>query len=130
MWLCDGPNAHGYRIRLGMGGVGKEKEGDQKVPLGRYPLSKPRASAKYGLFIPIGYPTAEQRAQGFTGGAVGIHGPGRAWRWLGTLNNLFDTTDGCLGVATDAEMAAVAEWVRMKRAASIVIEVRRAEAGH
>ena len=85
-------------------------------------------SAKYGLFIPIGYPTAEQRAQGFTGSAVGIHGPNRGLRWLGKLNNLLDTTDGCIGVATDPEMAVIADWVRQKRATTIVIEPQRAEA--
>ena len=98
------------------------------MPLGRYALHKPRASASYGLFIPIGYPTPEQRAQGFTGGAIGIHGPGRGLRWLGALNNFLDTTDGCVGVATDPEMAAIAEWTARNRAASIVIEERRAEA--
>ncbi len=126
MWLCDGSSARSYRIRLGLGGTGKRREGDQKVPLGRYALSKPRVSAKYGLFIPIGYPTAEQRTQGFTGSAVGIHGPSRGLRWLGKLVNLLDTTDGCIGVATDPEMAVIADWVRQKRAATIEIELQRA----
>jgi murein L,D-transpeptidase YafK len=128
LWLCAGTSAQSYRVRLGMGGVGKQREGDRKVPLGRYTLYKPRASATYGLFIPIGYPTAKQREQGLTGGAVGIHGPGRRLRWLGVLNNLLDTTDGCLGVATDPEMAAIAEWTRLNRAASVLIEVRGAPA--
>ncbi len=33
-------------------------------------------------------------------------------RWLGALVNLFDTTDGCVGIATDSEMGAIAEWLR------------------
>ena len=51
----------------------------------------------------------------------------RAWkwiclRWLGPLVNTFDTTDGCIGIATDAEMKAVAEWVRARRAKEILIQ--------
>jgi murein L,D-transpeptidase YafK len=111
-----------YDVRLGRRGTGKTKAGDGKTPLGTYPLGSPRPSKKYGIFIPIGYPTAEQARRGFSGGAVGIHGPLRQVRWLGRAVNWFDTSDGCIGLATDDEMSALSEWVRSRRVRTIVIE--------
>lgn len=123
LWLCDGATTEGVLgVRLGKGGVGKTSEGDGKVPLGRYDLGKPRRSEKFGLFIPIAYPTAAQTAKGYTGGSVGIHGPHRSVRWLGSLVNAFDTTDGCVGLATDEETAQVAAWVRKQRNLTVVIK--------
>jgi murein L,D-transpeptidase YafK len=111
-----------YRVRFGFGGLGKTREGDRKTPLGTYALDAPRASAKYGTFIGLGYPTEAQRAAGYTGSAVGVHGPGRSSRWLGRVSTWFDTTDGCIALGTDEEMDALAAWVREAGARSIVIE--------
>lgn len=123
LWLCGGATAErSYDIRLGKGGVGKTREGDGKVPLGTYGLGQPRPSVAYGTFIPIKYPTPEQRALGYTGSAVGVHGPNRELRWLGGLINLFDTTDGCVGLATDEETSAIAVWVASKNAAFIELK--------
>jgi murein L,D-transpeptidase YafK len=108
-------------VRLGKGGVGKSKESDGKVPLGRYSLGKPRRSLKFGVFIPIAYPTPEQRAQGYTGSGVGIHGPHRSLTWLGRLVNTFDTTDGCVGLATNRETEEVARWVSHHHALTVLI---------
>jgi hypothetical protein len=122
MWLCEGgKTALSVGVRLAREGVGKSKEGDGKVPLGTYPLGAARKSEKFGTFIPIGYPTGVQRKKGFTGGGVGVHGPHRMVRWLGRLTNTFDSTDGCVGVATDAEMSKVAVWTRRARARTIEI---------
>ncbi len=110
--LCEqGQETAVFGIRLGRGGVGKTQEGDGKTPLGVYPLGQPRPSQRFGVFIPIGYPTADQRRQGFTGGDVGVHGPHRWVRWLGALVNTFDSSDGCVGLATDAEIDRIAAWV-------------------
>jgi murein L,D-transpeptidase YafK len=73
------------------------------------------------LFIAIGYPTDEQRAKGYTGSAVGIHGPGRKLAWLGDANNWFDTTDGCIGLASDTETKQVSDWVTRSGAARILL---------
>jgi hypothetical protein len=111
--LCEGDHAvESFGVRLGHAGIGKSRAGDGKTPVGTYPLGGPRASGRYGIFIPIGYPTAEQRRKGFTGRAVGVHGPDRRVRWLGRLVNTFDTSDGCVGLAKDEEMARIAQWVR------------------
>ena len=108
-----------FSVRLGRGGVGKTAEGDGKTPLGTYPLGEPRKSDRYGTFIPIGYPTPEQRRRGFTGGDVGVHGPHRWVRWLGSLVNSFDSSNGCVGLATDGEMATIATWVRTAHAQTV-----------
>jgi murein L,D-transpeptidase YafK len=108
-----------FGVRLGHGGTGKSRAGDGKTPVGVYPLGKPRASKRYGMFIPVGYPTAQQRKQGFTGGAIGVHGPDRRAKWLGRLVNTFDTSDGCVGLAKDEEMAEIAKWVRTVKAHTI-----------
>jgi hypothetical protein len=118
--LCEREREIGsFSVRLGRGGVGKTAEGDGKTPLGAYPLAEPRKSDRYGTFIPIGYPTPDQRRRGFTGGDVGVHGPHRWVRWLGTLVNSFDSSNGCVGLATDGEMATIADWVRSAHAATI-----------
>ena len=118
--LCEGTQAvKTFGVRLGHGGIGKSRAGDGKTPVGIYTLGKPRPSKRYGMFIPIGYPTAEQRKQGLTGGAVGVHGPDRRVKWLGRLVNTFDTSDGCVGLAKDEEMAEIAQWVRTAKARSI-----------
>lgn len=110
-----------FGVRLASGGVGKSREGDQKVPVGRYGLGAPRTSTKFGVFVPIRYPSPEQTAAGFTGGNVGIHDPHRKMRWLGRWANPFDTTDGCVGLATDGEMNEIAAWPRRNQTAGIDI---------
>ncbi len=112
--LCkDGLAAATFPVNLGQGGVGKRKQGDQKTPLGRYRLSPPRASVSgFTWFVPIGYPTTAQKKKGYTGGAIGIHGPPD---WLPQLvvDAAFDTpwTDGCVMVRTTAEIEAIRAWL-------------------
>jgi hypothetical protein len=121
--LCDHDQQAGaFGVRIGIGGVGKSREGDDKTPLGVYPLGAARKSERYGTFIPIGYPTPDQQKRGFTGGSIGVHGPDRLVRWMGSLVNTFDTTSGCVGIATDDEMAKIAAW--MKTGSVKTIELR------
>jgi hypothetical protein len=121
--LCDKTTAvESFSVRLGRGGVGKTREGDGKTPVGTYALGQPRPSNRFGTFIPIDYPTAEQKKQGYTGSAVGVHGPPRFVKWLGGLVNTFDLSDGCVGLARDAEIERIATWVR--EASARTIELR------
>jgi hypothetical protein len=109
---CEGGQvAHAYRVRLGSAGVGKTREGDRRTPLGAYPLGPPRDSERFGTFVPVGYPTPAQAQRGFTGSAIGVHGPPRALLALGPYLNAFDTTAGCIGLATDAEMRELRAWI-------------------
>lgn len=122
LYLCQGGRVEqSFAISLGRGGLGKRSDGDGKTPTGTYPLGRPRKSSRFGLFIPVGYPTAAQRGQGFTGGDIGVHGPKRRWSWLGRAANLVDWTRGCIALNRDSEIAAVAEWVTRQRPQTIHI---------
>jgi murein L,D-transpeptidase YafK len=120
--LCEaGRQIAEFGVRLGRGGVGKTAEGDGKTPLGTYAMGEPRPSERFGVFIPISYPTAGQRSKGYTGGDVGVHGPHRWVRWLGSLVNTFDSSDGCVGLATDDEINRIATWVKQTHVRTIEI---------
>jgi murein L,D-transpeptidase YafK len=121
--LCEnGRQVESFGVRLGRHGTGKRREGDGKTPIGTYAFGDPVPSAAYGTFIPVGYPTEQQRRDGFTGSAIGVHGPGRGVRWLGSWVNLLDMTDGCVGIATDAEMQRIGDFVRSRKVHRILIE--------
>lgn len=115
----------GLQIRIGRNGVGKQKEGDGKTPLGVYSLGHMRSSRRYGWFIPIGYPSIQQKRMGFTGGAVGIHGPDRRVAWLGKVVNWLDTTDGCIGLAYDNDVKKVGSWALMTKARRVRLYEQR-----
>jgi murein L,D-transpeptidase YafK len=120
LWLCEsGKASEAIPVALGRGGLHKRVEGDAKVPLGEYPLGSPRSSKAYHLFIPVGYPTPSQRRQGFTGGAIGVHGPLRAYG--GPAGTAIDWTLGCIAVGTDAEIGRVADWLKATKARRIII---------
>jgi len=121
--LClSGRSAEDYRVALGKGGTDKRRQGDNKTPLGTYSLGAPRPSRRFGTFIPVGYPTAVQRGQGYTGGDIGLHGPDRRFRWAGWLNARFDWTQGCVALGTDAEIEAIVRWVTRTQPRSVHIE--------
>jgi murein L,D-transpeptidase YafK len=122
MTLCeDGEAVATFPVAIGQNGVGKEKEGDRKTPLGTYPLGKPRPSKGYGTFIPIGFPTVAQKERGITGGAIGIHGPERRLRAFGSLAVALGWTYGCVAVGSDAEMMSISRWMGRR---SLSIEIR------
>jgi len=121
--LCDGGVAtHQYRVALGRGGLDKQREGDGRTPRGQYPLTPPRASSEFHTFMLVGYPTAAQRSAGLTGGDIGVHGPGRRFRFMGALSTAADWTAGCIAVGSDLEIDEIAAWVRAHSAR--VIEIR------
>jgi L,D-transpeptidase-like protein len=120
--LCDKRHeVKSFKVRLARNGAGKMRAGDARLPLGTYKLGVPRDSEKYGVFIPIGYPTARQAAEGYTGDAIGVHGPPRATRWLGSLMDSFVKTQGCVGLATDDQMRQIAAFIRARHARTISI---------
>jgi hypothetical protein len=120
--LCDWRVLAGsFPVHLGRGGVGKTRQGDNKVPLGVYPLGVPRPSDRFGTFIPVGYPTPAERKLGYTGSDVGVHGPHRALRWLGPLTNAVSSTAGCIGLGSDRDIDQVAAWVNARSVNTIEI---------
>jgi murein L,D-transpeptidase YafK len=122
LWLCEGEKAvRQYPVALGRGGVGKRRELDGKTPLGEYPIGAPIRSEQFGLFVPLGYPTVQQRREGRTGGAIGVHGPDRRFKPLGLVTTWIDWTQGCIAVSSDQAIHDIAQWVRAKKAGKILI---------
>lgn len=118
LFLCEnGRSVANYDLSLGSKGLDKRIQGDRKTPLGSYPLTPARRSAQYGLFMHVGYPTPQQRTQGYTGSDIGIHGPDRWFRCAGFLNVAFNWTAGCLAVSSDLYMQEIAEFVRTRHQA-------------
>ena len=121
LWLCvDGAPAARFEVALGQGGLDKRQKGDRRTPLGTYALGSPRPSGRYGIFIPIVYPTREQSAQGLTGGDVGIHGPPRKLPEPEYPTTAFDWTLGCVATGTDADIEVVATFVRERKPMLVV----------
>lgn len=125
--LCEGGEpVFAAPVRLGSGGMDKRQEGDRRTPVGAYPLAAPRASGSgFGWFIEVGYPTDEQRADGYTGSAIGIHGPhwlarpvtsNAVFAWISLLVGRPDTSAGCVSMESMDELMQVVEFVQRTRA--------------
>jgi murein L,D-transpeptidase YafK len=120
--ICDnGKVISKYKISIGRAGIEKRIAGDKKTPTGLYELSSPRKSNKFGIFIPIQYPTIQQSAAGYTGKDVGIHGPFQLLHWLGSINTWFNWTQGCIAVANNNQISFIAKWVETHPKAKVFI---------
>jgi L,D-transpeptidase catalytic domain len=125
--LCEGRSTEAsYAVSLGSEPGPKTREGDHRSPHGAYPLAAPRRSRQFRWFVPIGYPTPAQRAQGYTGSAVGLHGPPR---WVARAGVAvppsvlgMDWTDGCVAVGSDADIDAIVEWLQRREARRIELD--------
>jgi L,D-transpeptidase catalytic domain len=121
LWPCsDGAAPARFSVALGRSGVGKRKNGDGRTPLGRYALGAPRRSGRFGIFIPIDFPTLRQAARGISGDAVGIHGPPRGMDASRYPVTGVDWTLGCIATGTDEEVGAIAGFVRDRRPAIVI----------
>jgi L,D-peptidoglycan transpeptidase YkuD (ErfK/YbiS/YcfS/YnhG family) len=113
LWLCEEGSSQGrYRVALGQGGLDKRREGDKKTPVGTYSLGSGRASSDYYRFLSVGYPTSKQKTQGYTGSAIGIHGPKKGFERWGFLNSRVNWTHGCIAVASHQDIDEIEAWVR------------------
>jgi murein L,D-transpeptidase YafK len=98
-----------YRISLGRAPIGpKEKRGDHKTPEGHYVIDGRNPNSAYHLSLHISYPTPTQtenaEALGLSpGGQIMIHGLPNGMPNVGSLQQLYDWTDGCVAV-TNSEM--------------------------
>jgi murein L,D-transpeptidase YafK len=120
LWLCQGGAAVArFPVAMGRGGFDKRRKGDGRTPLGTYTLGTPRPSARYGLFIPIDYPTPDQAANGFTGSDVGIHGPPRGVTEEYPTTAV-DWTQGCIATGMDTDIGMIAEFVRARQPVLVV----------
>jgi len=121
LWLCqDGAPLARFQVAMGRGGVDKRRRGDGRTPLGTYTLGSPRPSSRFGVFIPIDYPTPVQAANGFTGSEVGIHGPPRGLTTPEYPTTAVDWTQGCIATGVDADIGEIAEFVRARQPVLVV----------
>ncbi len=121
LWLCqDGAALARFQVAMGRGGVDKRHKGDGRTPLGTYTLGNPRPSARFGVFIPIDYPTPDQAANGFTGSNVGIHGPPRGLTEPEYPTTAVDWTQGCIATGIDEDIGMIAEFVRAEQPVLVV----------
>lgn len=123
IFLCkNGKSVADYDFSMGRNGAGKKALGDKKTPLGRYALGKPGVSVDgFKVFIPVGYPTLEQKQSGYTGSAIGIHGPHRNFRCAGFLNAAVNWTQGCMAVASDIYIKEIGRFVEQNSVNDITI---------
>lgn len=96
-----------YRVALGQGGLGpKRRQGDDKVPEGRYYITGRNPESDYHLSLRIGYPTlpqvlvAERRGIDL-GGDIMIHGLPNGLGSVGARHLETDWTRGCIAVTND-----------------------------
>lgn len=123
LFVCENSESTAaYYVAIGSRGTGKTKEGDRKTPVGKYSLGKPKASEEFGIFIPVGYPNASDKKNGYTGGDIGVHGPKRFAACMGALNVAINWTAGCVAMASDQQILEMAEWVLKNPSANIYIE--------
>jgi murein L,D-transpeptidase YafK len=121
--LCKADRAVAqHAVSIGKKGTPKRRLGDNKTPTGTYRLGKPRPSRTYKIFLPVGYPTAKQKRQGYTGKLIGIHGPKRVFAWARRFNTLLDWTQGCIAVGSNEEIETIVDWVREEKPTYVHIE--------
>ena len=123
-----------YYSTLGKRGIAKEREGDQKTPIGVYHITSSIPGRKlpdlygWGAF-PLSYPNEWDRLQGRTGYGIWIHGVPSD-----TYARPPQASDGCVALA-NPEMAQLAKFVQpgltpviiAKRAEWVPLETWRAE---
>ncbi len=96
-----------YKVSLGTAPVGpKQIQGDHKTPEGNYVISGKNPGSRFHLSLHISYPSPADRARArklgaSPGGDIMIHGLGREFASLGSLQWKTDWTDGCVAVTNE-----------------------------
>jgi len=110
-----------YYVSLGRRGIDKEREGDQKTPLGVYHvtayLPRSRLTDFYGAgAFPINYPNEWDRRLGRNGHGIWLHGVPSD-----TYSRPPRTSDGCL-VLANTDLVALSRWLEVGRTPVIIGE--------
>ncbi|GMU58345.1 MAG: hypothetical protein AMXMBFR34_01080 [Myxococcaceae bacterium] len=110
--LCDaGATIRSFEVAIGENGPAPRRVGWAQTPLGTFTLAAPRPSKQFHVFVPLVNPDPKR----FTAWAIGVHGPQRGWENAGHVNVESDWTLGCIAVASDGEIDAIAAFVRDRR---------------
>ena len=101
-----------YYVTLGKNGIDKAKQGDQKTPVGVYPvtanLPRKKLTDFYGSgAFPINYPNEWDRRQGRGGYGIWLHGVPRE-----VYNRPPRASDGCI-VLSNPDLEAVGQHVQV-----------------
>jgi murein L,D-transpeptidase YafK len=112
MKLMQGSNVlKTYKVALSREPVGaKEREGDHKVPEGRYVIDFKNSHSRFHLALHVSYPNVadQERARKLRvkpGGNIEIHGLGNNLGWVGSLQREVDWTDGRIAVTSSESKA-------------------------
>ncbi|MEW5738278.1 MAG: L,D-transpeptidase [Myxococcota bacterium] len=109
--LCDGgAPVRRFEVAIGQNGPAPKRVGWAQTPLGTFTLAAPRPSKQFHVFVPLVNPDPRR----FTAWAIGVHGPQRGWENAGHVNVESDWTLGCIAVASDDEIDAIAAFVRAR----------------
>ncbi|HXZ47437.1 MAG TPA: L,D-transpeptidase family protein [Usitatibacter sp.] len=106
-----------FYISLGKDGVDKEREGDQKTPIGVYTIvaDKMKLPDFYGpRAFPISYPNDWDRMHGRQGHGIWLHGTPSA-----TYSRPPWATDGCVVLAND-DLARLSKYVDVTRTPVVI----------
>ena len=106
-----------FYISLGKNGVEKQREGDQKTPIGVYTViaSRDKLPDLYGaVAFPISYPNDWDRMNGRGGHGIWLHGTPSD-----TYSRAPWATDGCV-VLTNDDLAALARYVDVSRTPVVI----------
>lgn len=106
VYRADQP-LHTFKVALGAGGLApKVRQGDERVPEGRYVIAGRNPRSAFHLSLLISYPTPAQvaaaRAIGIDpGGDIMIHGLPNGRAAIGAAHRRTDWTAGCIAVTND-----------------------------
>ncbi len=110
-----------FYVAIGKNGGAKNREGDEKTPIGIYfvvsSLAAETLPAIYGAgALPINYPNTWDRRLGRTGGGIWIHGTDKESAELAP-----QSSRGCLTLA-DADFLSLTERVELRRTPVIIAD--------
>jgi len=122
-----GPGQEGY-MSIGQRGVGKQRPGDRRTPLGIYfvvdQLDTSRLHEKYGVTaFPLDYPNVWDRQQQRTGDGIWVHGV-----VAGGQRRPPQDTDGCIALPNEDLAALVTKFVPLVTPVIITRKMRWANA--
>ncbi len=96
-----------YKIALGPNPIGpKMEQGDGKTPEGKYRIDYRNPKSSYHLSLHVSYPNQQDRERAKKlkvdpGGDIMIHGVGKYFGWLDSLQHMTDWTAGCIAVKNE-----------------------------
>ncbi len=105
--MKDGKTLKTYKVSLGTEPVGpKQQQGDHKTPEGEYFVDEKVPNSRFHRALHLSYPSAADRARAHKlgvspGGDVEIHGLGKEFAWVGSMQRTVDWTDGCVAVTNE-----------------------------